>query len=119
MRLRRQGLFSDRDTKPCPVKFPNFSGLACEDFIIFKDKFTKAGQDNKISRTDQVEKLCEVLIGKALAHLPTVGISSIDHAWEYLEQAFGNPHTILNFRLAKVRSMPSLTDKIDTQGAGD
>ena len=24
------------DTKPCPVKFPTFAGLAEEDFIIFR-----------------------------------------------------------------------------------
>ena len=102
-----QGLFSDRDTKPCPVKLPTFAGLAFEDFIIFKDRFTKAARDNKIPRTDQVEKLCEVLTGKALAYLPQEGIGDIDLAWEYLEQAFGNPYTILNFHLAQFMSMPS------------
>ena len=112
----------DRAVKSCPIKLPTYAGLFCEDFIIFKDKFTKAAQEYKISRTDQEEKLCEVLTGKARAHLPTEGIRRIEHAWEYLEQAFCNPHTTQNFRLAKVKSMPSLTDKIeesDAEGAAD
>ena len=72
-----QGLFSDRDTKPCPVKLHTFAGLTFEDFIIFKDRFTKAAQDNKIPRTDQVEKLREVLTGKALAYLPQECIGTL------------------------------------------
>ena len=70
---------------------------------MFKEKFSKAAQDNMISRRDQVEKLREVLTGKALANLPPDGIMDIDQAWEYLEQAFGNPYTLLNFRLNQIR----------------
>ena len=67
---RTQGLFSDRATKPYPIKLSTYAGLRSEDFLMFKDKFTKAAGDNKISRTDQTEKLREVLTDKALAHLP-------------------------------------------------
>ena len=40
---RKQGLFSDRSSKPCPQQIPS------EDFITFKDKFKKAAEDNRIS----------------------------------------------------------------------
>ena len=66
----KQGLFSDRSTKACPIKLPTYAGLTSEDFITFRDKFTKAAVDNKISRTDRVEKLREYLTGKALANIP-------------------------------------------------
>ena len=66
-----------------------------------------------ISRRDQVEKLREVLTGKALANLPPDGIMDIDQAWEYLEQAFGNPYTLLNFRLNKIRETVGLSDKVE------
>ena len=48
-----------------------------------------AAENNKISRSDQFEKLREVLTDNALNHLPVDGIRDIDHA--YLEQAFGIP----------------------------
>ena len=67
------------DTKLCPVKFPTFAGLANEDFVIFRDRFTRAARD-RISKIDQVDKLCEVLTGKALAYLPPEGIEDIDTA---------------------------------------
>ena len=43
------------------------------------------------------------------------GIKDIDQAWSYLDQAFGNPHTCLNHRLAKVIEMPGLTDNLERQ----
>ena len=83
---------------------------------MFKEKFSKAAQDNMISRRDQVEKLREVLTGKALANLPPDGVMDIDQAWEYLEQAFGNPYTLLNFRLNKIRET---VEENDPQFAAD
>jgi hypothetical protein len=68
--------------------------------------------DNKISRKDQVDKLREVLSGRAKDHIPLDGIRDIEHAWELLDQAFGNPQTVLNFRLARVNSKENLTDKV-------
>ena len=35
----KQGIYTDRPTKACPVKLPTYSGLIGEDFITFKDKF--------------------------------------------------------------------------------
>ena len=110
-----RGLFSDRPAKACPTKLPTFGGEEHEDLLTFKDKFNLAAENNKISKTDQLEKLREVLTGNALNHLPVDGIKDIDVAWEYLRQAFGNPHTCLNHRLAKVTAMPGLTDNLQKQ----
>jgi hypothetical protein len=101
------------DPKPSPAGEPS------EDFIMFKDK---AARDNRISKRDQVEKLREVLTGKTLAYLPQDGIGDIENAWEYLDQAFGNPYTLLNFRLNKIREMVGLTNMVeenDPQFAAD
>ena len=100
------------DTNPCPVKFPTFAGLDKEDFVIFRDRFARAAQARGICKTDQVDKLREVLAGKALAFLPPEGIGDIDVAWTHLEQVYGNSRTILNFHLSKLVSMPSMTDEI-------
>ena len=37
---------------------------------------------------------------------------NIQESWTALESAFGNPRTLLNYRLKKVRSMPGLTDTL-------
>ena len=66
------------DTKPCPVKFPTFAGLAEEDFIVFKNRFTTAAQARGFPRVYQVDKLRDTLTGKALAYLPKEGIKDID-----------------------------------------
>ena len=54
---RKQGLFSDRSTKPCPQQIPSYAGTPSEDLITFKDKFNKSAEDNRISKTEQLEKL--------------------------------------------------------------
>jgi hypothetical protein len=74
--------------KPSYVKLPTFAGLASEDFIIFRDRFTRAAR-NRIHTNDQVDQLREALAGKALTCLPQ-GVEDIDIAWEYLGQAFGD-----------------------------
>ena len=76
----KQGLFSDRSVKTCPIKLPTYAGLVSEYFISLRDKFTKAAENNRISRSDQIEKLCELLTGKALANLPQEGVKNINHA---------------------------------------
>ena len=76
----KQGIFTDRMTKACPIKLPSYSGDVSEDFIAFKDKFHKAAVDNRISRRDRVEKLRECLTGRAAANLPLNGLRDIEEA---------------------------------------
>ena len=47
-----------------------------------------------------------------MANLPTNGTRDIEHAWEYLETAFGDPYTSLTYRLTKIQKTPALTDKV-------
>ena len=53
------------------------TGDPSEDFIMFKEKFSMAARDNRMSRRDQVEKLREVLTDKALANLPSNAIGTL------------------------------------------
>ena len=108
----KQGIFADRSAKTCPINLPTYSGALSEDFITFKDKFNKAAVDNRISRRDRIEKLRECLTGKAAANLPLNGLQDIEEAWKYLEDTFGDPYTSLNYRLARIREIPGLTDKL-------
>ena len=97
--------------KSCPKKLPSFAGLESEDFSFFKDQFTEAAKDNRVPRSNQADKLREVLTGRALQHMPRA-CKDIDEAWTALDAAFGNPRTLLNYRLNKGRSMPGLTDAL-------
>jgi hypothetical protein len=90
-----------RMIKVYPIKLPSYSGYASEDLIAFKDKFQKAAVDNTISRRDQVEKLRECLTGRAAANLPLNGLRDIEEAWRFLQEAFGNSYTSLNYRLSR------------------
>ena len=65
-----RGIFSDRAVKSCPKKLPSFAGLESEDFSFFKDQFTEAAKDNRVPRSDQADKLREILTGRALHHMP-------------------------------------------------
>ena len=93
---REQGLFSDQPTNPCPQQIPSYSGTLSEDFITFKDNFKKAAEDNRISKTDQLDKLREALTGSAAPCIPPDGVTSVDDAWSILEKKFGDPLTHLN-----------------------
>ena len=79
---REQGLFSDRPTKPCPMKIPSYSGTPSKDFVIFKEKFRKAAKNNRITKTNQSEILREALTGRA--------------ALLVLERTFHNPNLKCN-----------------------
>ena len=82
-----------------------------EDFSFFKDQFIEAAKGNRVPRSDQADKLRERLTGRALQHMPKA-CKDIKEAWTALDAAFGNPRTLLNYRLKKVRSMPGLTDTL-------
>ena len=58
-----------------------------------------------------MERLRECLTGRAAANLPLNGLRDIEEAWQFLQEAFGNSHTSLNYRLTRIRETPGLTDK--------
>eukprot|EP00092_Neocalanus_flemingeri_P018101 GFUD01019591.1.p1 GENE.GFUD01019591.1~~GFUD01019591.1.p1 ORF type:complete len:2548 (-),score=673.50 GFUD01019591.1:927-8570(-) len=112
-----KGLFSNRKAKSSLVELPSFSGQASEDFVDFQTKFNKACTTNKIPKTDQVQKLREVLSGKAKAQVPD-RTESMDRAWELLDSAFGDPMTLLKFRkqaMAKLGDYPDSLAKTNPQ----
>ena len=108
---KKQGLFSDRSAKPCPQQIPSYAGTPSEYFITFKDKFNRAAEDNRISKTDQLEKLLEALTGNAASRIPPDGVASVDSAWSFLEKAFRDPLKQLNFRLGTIKANQPLSDK--------
>ena len=73
-------IFSDRAVKSCPKKLPNYAGRESEKFSIFRDQFTEAAKDNRVPRSDQADKLREVLTDRDLQHLPRA-FKDIDEAW--------------------------------------
>ena len=112
-----KGLFTNRISKSSPVQLPSFGGFVGEDLLDFEEKFEKAVKANKIPKSDQLEKLKEVLKGKAKAQVPAK-TESIDRAWELLRSAFGDPMTLLKHRkmcLAKIGEYPESFTKTNPQ----
>ena len=103
-------LHCERTVKAAPTKIPVFSGLPTEDLLDFQDKFKRAVEDTKVTKRDQPDKLREHLAGKALAHIPT-SIKDINYAWVLLKEAFGDPLTLLNYRMQSIRNMKPISDK--------
>ena len=101
----------DRKVKRCPKNLPGFAGLKSENFIAFKQDFLAAAEDHRIPRLDHPYKLREVLTGRALKHLPRT-CQDMDVAWKALEEAFGDPQTLINHRLRKIKLMSCLTDAV-------
>ena len=72
---------------------------------------------NKIPKEDQLDKLREVLSGKAKAQVPAK-TEDIDRAWELLRSAFGDPMLLLKYRkqaLAKIGAYPENATKKNPQ----
>ena len=104
-------IFTDRAVKSCPRKLLGYAGLEGEDLSTFKAKFLESCKDHRIPTSAQLDKLREVMTGKALQHLPKF-CKDITVAWEVLQEAFGNPRTIVNHRLKLIKSMAKLTDAL-------
>ena len=114
---KEKGLYSDRKAKSTPLQIPHFSGSLGEDFVEFQTKFDKAMIANKVPKSDQLDKLREVLRGKAKAQVPEK-TDSLDRAWELLKSAFGDPITLLKYRkqaLAKLGPYPESSTKGNPQ----
>ena len=114
---KEKGLYSDRKAKSTPLQIPHFSGSLGEDFVEFQTKFDKAMIANKVPKSDQLDKLREVLKGKAKAQVPEK-TDSLDRAWELLKSAFGDPITLLKYRkqaLAKLGPYPESSTKGNPQ----
>ena len=72
---------------------------------------------NKIPKDDPLDKLREVLSGKAKTQLPAK-TEDIDRAWELLKSAFGEPMLLQKYRkqtLNKIGAYPENAKKINPQ----
>ena len=106
-----KGLYSDRKTKSTPLQFPQFSGNPSEDLVEFQTKFEKALVANRIPKCDQLDKLKEVLKGKAKTQVP-VKTDTLERAWDLLESAFGDPMTLLKYRKQAISKLGPYPDNL-------
>ena len=91
------------------VKLPTFEGLDSEDFSTFKELVEKAFIQNRVTKSDKIEKLREVLKGHAKKLVPESTIGDIDEAWAILEKAFGGADRLMESRkraLLKLGTLP-------------
>ena len=89
--------------------------------MYFQNKFEKAVVANRIPKCDQLDKLKEILRGKAKSQVP-VKTDSLERAWELLESAFGDPMTLLKYRkqaLAKLGAYPDSLTRTNPQKVVD
>ena len=86
-------------------KFKTFSGALGEDFLYFKKDFEETVIANRISRSNQLEKLRECLIGEAIKQVPKNMTGGIAAAWEALKVMFGDPSKLLRFRLRALEEL--------------
>ena len=106
-----KGLYTSRKSKSDAVQLPTFGGTPGEDFVIFQEKFKRACVTNQIPRVDQVEKLREVLKGRAKSQVPE-RTDSMDRAWELLDSAFGDPMTLLKNRKETLLQLGEYPDSL-------
>ena len=90
------------------VKFPTFEGRDDEDFAKFKLEVERAFVKNRITRSDKLDKLRDVLKGHAKMLISQPRICDIDEAWEVLSKSFGNPMRLMNYLKRALLELGSL-----------
>ena len=83
-------------------KFKTFSGALGEDLLFFKNDFEEAVIANRITKSNQLEKLRECLSGEALKQVPKNLTGGLEAAWNALKSMFGDPERLLKFRMKKL-----------------
>ena len=83
-------------------KFKSFSGALGEDLLFFKNDFEEAVIANRITKSNQLEKLRECLSGEALQQVPKNMTGGLESAWNALKSMFGDPERLLKFRMKKL-----------------
>ena len=86
-------------SKPEQRIFKKFGGTPGEDFLHFKKDFEEAVLANRISKSNQLEKLRECLSGEALKQVPKNMTGGLESAWLALKVMFGDPERLLKFRI--------------------
>ena len=91
--------------KTNPIKIPTFEGLDDEAFAKFQEDVEEAFVQNRVPRSDKLDKLREALTGHA-KKLISHSIQTVDEAWDILEKAFGDPVRPINNRKHSLLKLP-------------
>ena len=97
------------------VKLPTFEGKDDEDYAKFKELVEKAFVQNRVTRSDKLAKLREVLRGHAKKLVPFSLTNTIDDAWSVLGNAFGDPARLMQNRKEAMYKLGQLP-KDDAEG---
>ena len=93
-----RALHSKDSDKAIDVEWPRFAGKDFEDFAKFKDKLERAFKLAKVSRDMKVDKLRMLLSGHAKDLVPDT-VKNLDEAYKLLDEAFGDPSRLVDFKL--------------------
>ena len=107
-------LYSLDEVKVDKIKLPTFSGNADEDYEKFKSDLFKGFAQNRVTQADKLDKLRECLSGEAKRLVPHSITSNVDDAIKVLDQAYGDPIRLFNYRqeyFFKLGKQPKKTDK--------
>ena len=107
-------LYSMDDSKVDKIKLPTFSGKESEDYEKFKSDLLKGFAQNRVTQADKLDKLRECLYGEAKRLVPHSITSSVDDAIKVLDQAYGDPLRLFNYRqdyFFKLGKQPKKTEK--------
>ena len=105
-----RGLFTLESNRGQMLQYPEFSGDPGQDFAAFKEKMLVRFRKNKICKSDQLDKLRECLKGQALRLVPQ-SVKKIDDAWSTLNNAFGDPSRLLQYRLNQLKMLGQYDDQ--------
>ena len=76
---------------------------------------------NRVSRSNQLEKLRECLKGEALKQVPKNMTGGLESAWQALKVMFGDPERLLQFRLKALEDLgkfpPSMKNSLPNYSA--
>ena len=100
-------LFTNHPIVGEKLEYPKFSGASSEDYTKFNDKMVRALRQNKVSKSNQVERLRKCLSGFALGLVPE-STETIDKAFATLKSAFGDPKKVLEDRMKKLKQVGDL-----------
>ena len=107
-------LYSLDEVKVDKIKLPTFGGKDSEDYEKFKSDLLKGFAQNRVTQADKLDKLRECLFGEAKRLVPQSITSSVDDAIKVLDQAYGDPIRLFNYRqdyFFKLGKQPKKTDK--------
>ena len=91
-------IYSLDEVKVDKVRLPVFSGKGKEDYEKFKSDLLKGFAQNRVTQADKLDKLRECLSGEAKRLVPESISSNVNDALKVLDQAYGDPIRLFNYR---------------------